>query len=271
MNAVVNPSSGELVEYTPEEQTAAVAIESQIEASTGKKVLIPLVVAQEAFKYNNFGKQAIAQVDKAVLDSPEKFGLAGDLMKAINQNIKAAGEARKSRTDKVNTLVSYITTLFRPGIEKLEKAKADLQKKLNAYHDAEEKKRIEQADKDKKAAEETALALAATQQAMGDNKGADQVMDQAAKAVEKIASNTQVRGHGAYGSTSSAQKRWVGKVDEPALFLAALISIDPSKILDYVDFRQSALNALAKRLGESEAKKSINGFTYEQDKNVRVR
>lgn len=269
MNAVVESTIP--IEASVKEGAAATAIILSIDNAVGAKALNPLELAREAFKFNEFGKLAIVQAEKAAFSSPETFGLGGDLMKAINQNIKAAGEARKSRTDKINSVVDYITKLFAPGIEKLTKAKITLQGKLNAYAQLEEDKRKIAAAEEQKRVEAAALALAEAQQAMGDNAGADQVMDDAAKLSEKIVENTKVVGRGAFGSTSHQQGRWVGRVVNPSAFLKAMIEQNPDKILEYVEFKVSALNKLAAALGKTPTGLTVAGFEYTQDKNTRVK
>lgn len=266
MNAVVQTSTdGE------REVGAATAITLSIQNAVGPGALNPIELAREAFKFNEFGKQAIVQADKAAFIDAATFGLGGDLMKAINQNIKAAGEARKSRTDKINSVVDYITKLFAPGIAKLTTAKVTLQGKLNAYAQIEEDKRKAAAAEERKRVEAAALALAEAQQAMGDDAGADQVMDEAADLSAKIAENTKVVGHGAFGSSSHQQGRWVGRVTVPAQFLKALIEKNPDKVLDYIEFKTAALNKLAKELGDADTGLTLAGFEYARDKNVRVK
>lgn len=269
MGEVALVEGGAVAEVSDKEQAAANAIGQQLADLT--RELIPLDIARDAFKFNSFGMQAVTQAERAVLDTPEKFGLAGDLMKAINSNLTLASEARKSRTDLLRARIEYITTLFNPGISKLDTAKKSLQQKLNKYADDMEAKRKEEAAKAAKAAEEQALALAQTQTDMGDNEGASKVLDQATRAIDKISESAKVTGTGAYGSRSHGVKRWVGTVTNPAHFLAALIVLDPSKICEYVDFKTAALNGLAKRLGEAKEKKEIHGFSYEQVRNQNVR
>jgi hypothetical protein len=270
MNTVVESTEKSLALST-QEQEALNGVEWKIEESVGARAIVPFDLVKDAFKFNEFGKQALVQVEKAVLDTPDKFGLGGDLMRAITQNLRACEEARKSRTDKVNSLVDYITSLFKPGKTKLESAKAGLQKKLNEYERKEREKREAEAAEKKKVAEEAALALASTQQAMGDTDGAHQVLDQATKTIDKIDQGTKVVGHGAYGSTSSVRGRWVGSVKDPAAFVIELAKVAPDKILDYLEFKQSALNKLAKKQGEDKDAKPIAGFEYSRDENVGVR
>lgn len=269
MNAVVETTGTAVAEISEKEQAASNAIATQI--ADLSRDLIPIEIARDAFKYNSFGQQAVVQVEKAVLDTPEKFGLAGDLMKAISSNLKAGEEARKSRTDLLRSRIDYITKLFTPGLTKLEDAKKALQKKLNVYAEQLEKQQREEAAKKQKAAEEQALALAQTQMDMGDAKGASEVLDSASKAIDKIGEGAKATGRGVYGSTSHGVKRWVGSVENPAHFLTALIALDPEKILDYVEFKPIALNALAKRMGEAKDKKEIAGFKFEQVRNQNVR
>lgn len=274
MNAVVVPTR-EGIEAILVSKTAGAVVEAR------EPVLkIPaLVIAEEVLQYNDFGNQALVQVERAEIKDDPSFGLGGDLMKAINSNLKTLEERRKKHTGVIDALKTAVMGLYSPGKTKLERAKEILQGKLNTWARAEEARlRIEAAERQRQI-EARALSLAEVQQAMGDNAGADQVMEDAAKLSERTADDAKVVGRGVYGSTSSQQKRWVGKVTNPLEFVFAIANNDINggqgdqlTVLDLVEFKQSGLNKLAKLAVERGVKPgAIRGFSFEQDVNVRAR
>lgn len=245
MNAVVQyeePSEAAL--------QAKDAVEKSIIAATGAEVMNPLKLAQDAIRFNTFGQQAVVQAEKAVIDSDEKLGLAGDLMKAINGQIKSSDETRKGYTTGIDTLKSYIMRLFDPAAKKFDAAKKTLQGKMDIYAADKRQREAVAAAAQRKAIEDQALALASAQQAMGDSAGADKVMEQAADHAAKVETKSVTRG--AFGASVSDRGRWIGKVTSPSHFLAWLIIYQPDKLLEFLEFKTGELNKLAKKLGEME-------------------
>jgi hypothetical protein len=218
------------------------------------KILSPdLTVRAAAFIQNlvAHGENAMEQAESANISTEDSFGLAGDLVKAINAKLGEADKARKAITNPMDEAKKSIMKLFSVGIDKLEAAKAKLQKKQTDWAKAERARLDEIARKEQEAATQRALDLAAAQQSLGDNAGADQVMTEAADTIDKMG-EVKVSGRGMYGSSSGLRERFVGEVDNPRVFLAWLVT-QQYDISTIVDFRKSGLNALAKEFSEKKA------------------
>lgn len=220
-------------------------------------------IVDEVVKYADFGNQAIVQANKAVIDSVEALGKGGDLLKAINGQIKALGETRMSNTDKLDKLKKYLMGLFGAGLNKLEEAKLTLNTKMNAFIKAENERKRKEAEDNRKKIEDEAIARAQVQASLGDGKGADQIMQEGAKAADKAALDNRVVSRGSFGSVTSTRKRWVATVENPSTFIEWLAAHQPSRIADCIDFRKVGLNAVAKEFGE--AQKTVPGLKIEQD------
>lgn len=215
------------------------------------KVLAPdLTVRAAAFIQNlvAHGENALEQAEAAVIDTEENFGLAGDLVKAINAKLGDADKARKAITRPMDAAKQSIAQLFSVGIDKLEKAKATLQVKQTVWGKAERARLDAIARQEQEAATQRALDLAAAQQSMGDNAGADQVMTEAAETIEKMG-DVKIAARGMYGSSSGMRGRWVANVDTPRAFLNWLIQ-QPYDLSTIVEFKQAGLNSIAKEFGE---------------------
>jgi hypothetical protein len=207
------------------------------------------------------GENALDQARNADINSEESFGLAGDLVKAINGKLTDAESERKVITKPMDDAKKGVMALFNAGIAKLTEAKEKLQTKQTEWAKAERLKKAAQAEIDRKAAEERALSLADAQLSMGDNAGADQVLTEAASTIDKMG-DTKVSVRGMYGSSSGLRGRYVGTVDSNRAFLAWLLTqqYDLSAI---VEFKQSGLNGLAKEFGEKGVKGAIPGMKVE--------
>lgn len=231
------------------------------------KVLAPdLTIRAAAFIQNlvAHGENAMEQANGAEINTEDSFGLAGDLVKAINAKLNDADRARKAITGPMDSAKKAITQLFSVGIDKLEKAKETLQSKQTAWARAERARLDAIAKAEQDAATQRALDLAAAQQSMGDNAGADQVMTEAAETIEKMG-DVKVVGRGMYGSNSGLRSRFVGDVENARVFLAWLVT-QQYDISTIVDFRKSGLNALAKEFGEKSG--TVPGLKIDNDEST---
>lgn len=218
------------------------------------KVLAPEVTVRAAAFIQNLvahGENALEQAEVAEITTEDSFGLAGDLVKAINAKLNDADKARKAITSPMDDAKSAVMKLFKVGIDKLESAKKKLQDKQTTWGRAERSRLDAIAKAEQESATQRALDLAAAQQSMGDNEGADQVLAEAAETIQDMG-EVKVTARGMYGSSSGMRGRWVGEVTSPRAFLSWLLTqgYDPLTILD---FKKSGLNAIAKEFGEKTA------------------
>jgi hypothetical protein len=246
----------------------ATPIETALE--TTFKPVVPIMGREQVVKAATFiqnlvahGENALEQAMAADISTEESFGLAGDLVKAINAKLKEADTTRKAITAPMDTAKDAIMRLFKVGIDKLEAAKTNLQAKQTAWGRAEKLRLEAIAKREQEEATQRALDLAAAQQSMGDNAGADQVLAEAATTIQDMG-DVKVASRGMYGSSSGLRSRWVGEVTNARLFLAWLAT-QPFDIGDVVDFRKSGLNALAKKF---EDKTDIPGLTVKEDEST---
>lgn len=213
-------------------------------------------VAEESVRFASLGANAKDQAERAVINTEETFGLAGDLVKSINANLKTIETTRKSITSPLDALKKQITGLFEIGDNALSEAKKILQTKQNVWLQAEDKRKREEARAAAQAAEEQALKLAQAQAALGDSKGADVVIEDAAKAVAKIEQSAKVSVQGSYGTTSSGTRVVTGSVTNATELLEKVLSAPDAllwaglRIEDLVEFKQSGLNKLAKAIAD---------------------
>lgn len=226
------------------------------------KVLAPdLTVRAAAFIQNlvAHGENALEQAESAVIDTEDNYGLAGDLVKAINAKLGDADKARKAITNPMDEAKKSIMKLFSVGIDKLEAAKTKLQSKQTAWGKAERERKEAIARKEQEEATQRALDLATAQQSLGDTEGAEQILTEAAVTLADMV-DVKVSAKGMYGTSSGMRGRHVGTVESNRAFLAWLLT-QPTDLAEVIDFRQSGLNAIAKSQGEK--KQTVPGLKIE--------
>ena len=175
------------------------------------------------------GENALQQAEAAVIEDEENFGLAGDLVKAITGKINDADARRKAVTKPMDDAKDAVMKLFKVGVDKLTAAKKLLGEKQTAWGRKERERKDALARAEQEAATQRALDLAAAQQSMGDNAGADQVLAEAAETIQDMG-DTKVSARGMYGSTSGMRGRWVGSVESPRAFLLWMLLAPRSTI-----------------------------------------
>jgi leucyl aminopeptidase len=193
----------------------------------------------------------------------EAHSLAQTLQK-IKGLSKQIAEAKDAERRPLNDALKLISGRYKEAEDVLERAEATIKGSL-LFFQREEDKRIaderraaaqaaaaerarleEAARKERERAEKEAEAL----RAKGRDEKADAVMQVAeskARAQETVASlvaapvkpmePTKFAG-------VSTRKKWVGKVDDPVLFIQSLAK-SPYPLAEFVDFNQAALNRLA--------------------------
>ena len=226
-------------------------------------------IAAQVLSYSDKADHALSQAQRATIDSEESFGKGGDLIKAINGQVKSLNADRMTLTKPMDEAKSALTNLFKVGLERFEQAKTLLNDKCTTFAKAERARKEAQAREDQRLAEEKALQAADAQVAMGDQAGADQVLDEAAKVIDKLG-DTKVVGRGSYGATIGLRGRWVGRVEDPRAFLAYLSAVTSAHdVAEYVEFRQARLNKLAQAVGTGDL--PVPGFKADWDESTSSR
>lgn len=183
-----------------------------------------------------------------IVDGPT-LSDAGTLKKALIRVIKDLDTSRKSFTDPLTNLAKMIKSDFDMAGSRLEVVKNALDKKMNAYVAAEEKRLQDQAEADAQAQASAALALAEQAQKEGDLEGADQILKQT---TEISTQPVKVRADtGVYGTTVVSQKVISGEISDLRAFLSWASSGEGGGGLDAAELEQisvgkSLLNSLAK-------------------------
>lgn len=208
-------------------------------------VLNTSLIGAEVARLSVDGQNALEQAERAVIKDDATLGKATDLLKAITAAISKQDAARKAHTKPLDEFKSKISTMFGAGLEKLEKAKSILKDKAGTYAVAEQRRRDAEAAIAAEALRKEAEKLAAAQAALGDDAGADQILEEAAEV--KVAA-PKVAGAGKFGGTGGLRKTTSGAVTNNRDFLEQIVMGESpafDKFIADLRFPQSALNELA--------------------------
>lgn len=211
------------------------------------------VIAEEVVKYRGEADKALAVATRAEIIDIDTAGRAADVLRAITASEKKVDELRKVQTKPLDDQKKTITALYDVALQTYAKAKTLLNEKANVWRRAEEARLTAEAVERRKARQLEAERLAAAQVALGDEEGADQILEEAAALpVEQ----ERVAAVGVYGSVLGTVNRNVGVVKDRRQFLQALSNAkDPLlvQILEKIEFPQSLLNKLAAAVHEGNA------------------
>jgi hypothetical protein len=235
--------------------------EAVVFAGTGVQDLTTVEAARDlAVELEQFQVNALSAADQAgrlVIENNEQFATAGDLLKAITSQINSVEESRKKRTKQIDDWKKAFMGLFGSASTVLTNAKATVNLKLNDWGLAEQARlRAEQAA-ERKRQEDAALLLAQAQASMGDEKGADQILEQAAEVIHAApAAKVTVRGN--WGSTTSSKRVYDGEVTNNTEFLKWLLANQPDRLFSVIDYKKAGLNGLAKDFDGKEIPGFVN-------------
>jgi hypothetical protein len=259
MNAVVKD------DVLPNTQVLAVQQNVQFAATSISEIIDAKgieSISGDVLRYADIAAQAAEQADRAVISSQETMNAGADLVKLISQTIKKCDEDRKARTGKIDAFKRFVDGLFNASATKLDAAKSKINGKMNIWAAEQDRIKRELAREEARKQEEQALAMAATQQAIGDDKGADKILDDASRIVRKTEESAKVTATGSLGATSSKRTTISGVVNDYKAFVEALIA-EGADLTQYIEFRKSAVNARAKVAHEAGA--TVPGLHIQKD------
>jgi hypothetical protein len=201
----------------------------------------------------------------------EGLGSVGDLVKMLTRRRAKLEDKRKSLVGPLGKVVSDINALFkapRDSIDLIVRAgKAKMNKYVQAQQaiaDAKQRKEREDAERDRKEAQEIADKLARLSAA--GNETAAVVVAQAEERIEKAAAPARVETTRGDHSSVITQKKWKASVDD---LLAMCKAIAEGKLpVHYVEPNMRALQDFARELKEEQ---TTHGIRVYQDISTVVR
>jgi hypothetical protein len=214
-------------------------------------IAVDLITA-DVIKYSEEAARALAVAERAQITDDKAAGNAADVIRAIIASSKRCDADAKQHVADLEAQATAITNFFKISKSVYLAAKVKLDEKVTLWRRAEEVKLIEENRKKREQTQAEAQRLAQVTAALGDAEGAQRIVEEAAAVVVAPARPIAV---GVYGSTTSSAKRHIGKVEDRALFFAALAkSKDPLvvAIANKVEFPQALLNSLAKAVSDGD-------------------
>jgi hypothetical protein len=227
-------------------------------ATPGISILPVLELIPQLVPFEERAAELEAMEKRAVIDSADAYTRGSDFETICANNWDQLEALRKAVKGPVDDYARLIQTIFVPKQSRFEAVRKLMNAKRLTYHQAEQKRLADEAAAQRQKNEEQMLKLAEQTAAAGDSKGADAILEAATAAPVPMAP-IRIGGSNSFGLSSSTTKRWVGVVDKPFEVLAAIIS---GKFpIDMIEFKQSELNAAAKKLG---VKGTFNGLKVDQ-------
>jgi len=197
--------------------------------------------------------------DRAEIKTAEDYAKGGDLIKISRTNHSKAEDLRKELSAPYHSLWKFINAQFKPVTASLDKVKTTIEKKMVTWKRAEDDRLAAIAKEEQDRIEAEALERAEAEKT---EEGADEVMETAAAAVEKVEEKASVGiQRGNFGSSTGTRKVYTTNVSNQVEFLSALCAHikDGNKrgieIATIVDLKKSGLNSLAKDMSEAGVKK----------------
>jgi hypothetical protein len=230
-------------------------------------------IAAEIVRFVAEADKALDQATRAVVNTPEAAGKVADLLKAIRAEANRQDAARKAITAPLDEFKTKLTSLYRIALGTLTDATDILKDKASAYVKAEQARRDAEAAAQAKAAAAEAERLAKAQAALGDAKGAQQILDDAALLPAAAAKVTATGGYGATLGTRVTKK---GTVVANRQFLYDLLQradkndAVAKEFIDDLSFPQGRLNDLARAVIDA-AYAPIAGFKAEEVSDISSR
>ncbi len=166
------------------------------------------------------------QVDRAQCTNDEDEGKCNDLLKIIKNMIKMADDDRKAAGEWFRNMLAEINGKYKDEItDPLEKAKAKLESIIKPYALQKLKKRQEEERLAREALERAALEKAAKAETP---EAADQVIETAVKASERVHQPTTVRS--TYGAVTSSRIKYVFQLEDLSQVPRKYLMLDDSKV-----------------------------------------
>jgi hypothetical protein len=248
----------------------------QVSAAMGPPpVMVSSVMAAEIVRFVTESNKALEQAERAVVNSQESAGKAADLLKAITSTLGTQDAARKVHTAPLDAFKAKVMKFYGLAQTNLELAKSILKDKASVYARAEQARLEREAANARKAAEEEATRMAEAQAALGDQEGADQILEEAAAHTTEVAKFAAI---GGYGGSLGLRSNTKGSVTDNRAFLKFLVGFisEPAyaKFIDDLRFPQSAMNDLARAVLDPDLEKAVaqpDGFLAEKISDISSR
>lgn len=226
-------------------------------------------IAQRVIEYVELAGLAQDQAERAEVTTADQAGSAAEVLKGISQRIKDIGLTRLDYTRPLDARKKDITALFDRAIDTLTAAQTTLQNKARAWQIKERARLAAEAAQAQQQREEDAAELAAETFALGDEAGAQQILDDAAALPVEV---EKPRATGMYGARLGERDKHTGEVTDTASFLKWLVATAKpgSPLVDSIQFGQRELNTLARLVNEGEIMAPA-GFKATKDTNPSVR
>lgn len=199
-------------------------------------------------------EQLNGQAERALIETKADYGAGGDLIKIIRGQTKTATEYRRSIVDPINKFTKFFNALFKDSEIVRDQATATIQRKVQAWSDAERAKQREEEEATRRLAEEVALKRAeAAPQAVDQ----DAILEVAAEVIEEaVVKGPRNLARGDYGSTSSTRRIVAGEVGSIKMLCQSVADGRAPEAM--VTFSKSGLNSLAQKLHDE--KKTLPGL-----------
>lgn len=193
--------------------------------------IIPTPEATQALEAVQIVENRIDAYVHRVLNTPAEYRTAAEELPGIKAARKRIDEARKAMTRPIDAAKAAIMDFFRVPSDRLDDAERRVKNALLAYDAGQEKiRRQEQAELDRKAAEDRAFAeaRAARASAEGRQDDAQELQQQAAASTAPVVVRESPSVQGV-----SYREVWKYVVEDPALVPREYLMLDEQKIRRY--------------------------------------
>ena len=230
------------------------------------KILTPAVLTTHALPFTTNANNLMEQADRALIESQEDFDRSVDHIKICQAQHTSAEEARKNLTAPLNNHVKWINAQFKPITDVLDKAKQLMKDKAGVWKVKEDERIRQEAEAERKAAEDQALKDAQEAADAGDDEKAEAIMTSAADTPEGVTKAPTGRGTFT-GASGGIRKTWSGEVVNVKEVCAAIADgALPEEIIK--QFSQLELNKYAKGVN---VECTSNGIKITERKDMAVR
>lgn len=205
------------------------------------------------------------QAGRAVIDSEDAFQKGSDFMTVCAEQWDQLEDLRKTMKKPIDDYGKFVQAVFVPLQSKFLNSKTLVSTRMQAFQQAEDKKRRDAAALIQKANEEAAAKLAQEAEDRGDTTTAAAILDVATQTPVHVPT-TRLGGTNSYGRSTFTAKRWTATVEKPFELLQAII--DGKVSLSVIEWKQAELNKVAASL---KVEKTVHGLKVFQTENLQQR
>lgn len=210
--------------------------------------IVPLIKLQGDLEpYDAAAENIEGQVSRAEIASLDHYQAGSDILSAIQAQlaqIEALRVATKKPADDYGKMVQKLVT---PLQDRLNTAKATLNRKMLTWRNAEEARQRAAQEAIRKQQQEEADRLAAEQRAKGNEKAAEQIEEMVAAA--PVAPAPKISAPNYAGKTHGKRVYWLGDVQDPMEICRKVVAGELP--IHVIEFSKSGMNAVATKLMES--------------------